>query len=160
MLTVFFKIRPASISTRRSRGATRKTWRSKKRKRPEVKDRSSVINISSKQVSEEQLSLLAKGLSFVPVRGNDPFTTKVEMFKFFRSIRLKVFYSKGTQHRQYSPLESGTQEGLSAPKKTFKPKSTFLPPANNSSVETFCRLVEQDVFTCLKSGTCLIKPIC
>lgn len=114
--------------------------------------RDSVINISSKQLSQDQMSVLSKGLSFVPVKKNDPFVTKVEMFKFFRSIRLKAFYAKGTVMQHNQPMAATSDGSTDAIEKTvFKPKSTFLPPMNNSSVETFCRLVERDVFSCLRT---------
>lgn len=45
-----------------------------------------------------------------------------------------------------------------ARKTLLKPKSTFLPPVQNPSVETFCWLVEQETFSCLESGDYPIKP--
>lgn len=140
-------------------GRQRKTRRGKKKRQRSAEIKDSVINISSKKLSQDQLLVLSKGLSFVPVKKNDPFVTKVEMFKFFRSIRLRAFYVKGTamQYNQQMPVTSDQHTAV-IEKTIFKPKSTFLPPINNSSVETFCRLVEQDVFSCLRIGEYSLRP--
>lgn len=75
-----------------------------------------VINISSVDLSDDQQRLLSRGLSFVPSKRADSFTTKVELFKFFRSIKLKAFYMKDTRNA----AESGNIQIQSmVPKKTF-----------------------------------------
>lgn len=59
---------------------------------------------------------------------------------------MKSFFSCGT-----SPLLSVQPTVRTYPKehlekRRFRPKSTFMPPVSNPSVQTFCRLVDQDVF--------------
>ncbi len=48
-----------------------------------------IVNLSSKVLPPDHLSLLNKGLNFVPTNQSKDFDVKVDMFKFFRSIRLK-----------------------------------------------------------------------
>lgn len=95
-----------------------------------------VINISSKELSADQTSLLSKGLSFVPTSGINAFGLKVDLFKCFRQIKLKHFFSKNDTVS--TPTTTQTP--------TFKPKSLFCPNSMNASINTFCRLVEQDIF--------------
>lgn len=42
-----------------------------------------VINISAKELSDDQIGVLYKGLSFVPTSGINSFGLKVELFKCF-----------------------------------------------------------------------------
>lgn len=103
-----------------------------------------MINISSQALSSDQRKTLSRGLSFVPTKRADSFTTKVELFKFFRTIRLKAYYVKDAVSSGHC-LNGTSQAQTVSLKKTFRPKSTFTPLINNSSVDTFCRLVETDV---------------
>lgn len=96
---------------------------------PAVQD--TVINISSMELTNAQTSLLSKGLSFVPKKSTNVFGLKVDLFKCFRQIKLKHFFSH--------------QNVTSQPPSTFRPKSRFCPNVSNSSINTFCRLVEQDI---------------
>lgn len=93
-----------------------------------------VINISQKELSDDQIGILSKGLSFVPTVGVNCFGLKVDLFKCFRQMKLRYFFSKS---------ESG------ASRTPFRPKSNFCPNVSNHTIHTFCRLVEQDVM-----GTC------
>ena len=96
------------------------------------------------------MTVLTKGLSFVPSKKADAFNTKVELFKFFRSIKLKAFFNKerNMDNPPLSPQLRREEEPTSDNwTKSFKPKSTFVPPVFNASVNTFCRLVDQDVFS-------------
>ncbi|KAL2095452.1 hypothetical protein ACEWY4_010171 [Coilia grayii] len=70
--------------------------------------------------------------------------TKIELFKFFRSVKLKAFFAKD---------RTITTEGqrIAEQQRRFKPKSTFMPPAFNPSVQTFCRLVDQEVSSLFSS---------
>uniref|UniRef100_A0A4W5MV42 Uncharacterized protein n=1 Tax=Hucho hucho TaxID=62062 RepID=A0A4W5MV42_9TELE len=70
------------------------------------------------------------------------------MFKFFRNIRLREYFSSpdhdiSIEPVGYSPAHTPTP---------FRSKSYFVPPANrNHSIETYCRLVEKDVAHLLKN---------
>ena len=87
---------------------------------------------------------MSKGLSFVPSKKADSFQTRIELFRFFRSVKLRAFFDKGATNT--SELETASIQAPSFKgKNCLKPKSTFMPPTFNSSVATFCRLVDQDV---------------
>ena len=94
-----------------------------------------VINISSKELTDTQLSVLSKGLSFVPTSGVNVFGLKVDLFRCFRQIKLRHFFAKNTD-----PPTNAT-----IPTTHFKKKSTFCPFVTNPSINTFCRIVEQDI---------------
>ncbi|XP_075684662.1 uncharacterized protein LOC142652871 isoform X3 [Rhinoderma darwinii] len=61
--------------------------------RSDVPEETIVVNISSKILSESHLSLLNKGLSFCPSSHVDWFKVETDMFRFFRSIKLKWWFS-------------------------------------------------------------------
>ena len=97
-----------------------------------------VINISKKELSPDQLSLLSKGLSFVPTGGINAFGLKVDLFKSFRQIKLRHFFANKTD---------SSAAAIPAATTSFRQKSTFCPNTFNASINTFCRLVEQDIMT-------------
>ena len=106
-----------------------------------------MINLSNRPLTQHEVSVLSKGLSFIPSTKADPFKTRVELFKFLRNIKLRAFFDKGAPSPQSNSLQTVCDELPSTPLPTLglRAKSTFVPPALNSSVATFCRLVEQDV---------------
>lgn len=92
-----------------------------------------VINISEKELSDDQIGVLSKGLSFVPTNA---FGLKMDLFKCFRQMKLRFFFFKSVSDSSSRPTP-------------FRPKSTFCPHVSNHTIHTFCRLVEQDVMkTC------------
>ena len=106
-----------------------------------------MINLSSRSLNQHELAVLSKGLSFVPSQQADPFTTKVELFKFFRSVKLKAFFAKDNSPQPLTAqLRTSTEPTaeVTCSVKAFKPKSTFVPQVLNASVNTFCRLVDQE----------------
>ena len=110
-----------------------------------------MINLSKRQLTSYEESLLSKGLSFVPSKEADEFTTKVELFKFCRSVKLKAFFTKDNNQPPFNrPVESTVP---TVSQKRFRPKSTFVPQVMNSSVNTFCRLVNHDVSALFSDGS-------
>ena len=77
------------------------------------------------------MNLLSKGLSFVPKKGVNVFGLKVDLFKCFRQIKLRHFFKH-------------SDNATSVPS-SFRPKSRFCPNVPNASINTFCRLVDQDI---------------
>lgn len=84
----------------------------------------------------------------MPTTQCNDFDVKVDMFKFFRNIRLREYFSSPNPDTSiepvgYLPVRTPTP---------FRSKSYFVPPANrNHSIETYCRLVEKDVAHLLKN---------
>ncbi len=91
-----------------------------------------------------------KGLSFVPTTKCNEFDIQVDLYKFFRNIRLREYFGNS------DPLERTEQQNslpsLTVKQTTFWGQSFFSPPGNRSrSIERYCRLVSQDVSSLLKN---------
>ena len=118
-----------------------------------------VINLSSRSLSDDCISALGKGLSFVPTTYCNDFDTLVDFQKFFRTLRLKEFFHSNrgrattVEAHLGHPLPTSPEVMETEPifdsgsyKTAFKKKSTFIPPKHrNSSIDTYCRLVESEV---------------
>ena len=70
-----------------------------------------VFNLSSKPLSQTQLDVLNNGLSFVPTSHINDFEIKTDLFRFFRTIKLREFFGRqdsslGTQKTTPSQLET------------------------------------------------------
>lgn len=108
-----------------------------------------VFNLSKTQLNHREQQILNKGLSYVPPTPTDPFKLKVEMFRFYRSLKLKYFF------KRQSPLmdipHSADPEQAAEPLRhtsqaqPLKPKSQFCPPVSNAAITTFCNLVDRDI---------------
>lgn len=89
----------------------------------EHQDQNLIFNLSD----NNQLSnaFLTKVCPMSPLLPNHPFMLKVEMFKFYRSIKLKYFNNKwrcaGVQSHYW--------------KTTLRVKSNFCPPVNNANID-------------------------
>ncbi len=101
----------------------------------QLQQEDTVINLSNKQQTDAHISVLSKGFSFVPATVDRQFDARVDLFKFFCRIKLKQIYTNKSTV-QDTPFVEGES------KTPFKPKSTFCPVANNSSINTYCRLVD------------------
>lgn len=114
-----------------------------------------MVNLSDTTLSPACISALNKGLSFVPTTYCDEFNAYVDFQKFFRTLRLKEFFSNTpttacllTDGAVSSPsaCDAGTVTVQNTPPTKFRGKSTFIPPKNrNASIETYCRLVQTDM---------------
>ncbi len=100
---------------------------------------SDIVNLSSYELSSEEISVLQKGLKFCPTPPIvDPGQIKESLDRFFRSANLYLFFNGTTPSE---PLQDDEDLDLSLlqednSKKPFehkdlKPKSTFNPPMPN-----------------------------
>ncbi len=55
---------------------------------------STVINISPVELSTPQMKVLTKGLSFAPTNNTNHFETRRDLFRFYRNLHLKLWYSQ------------------------------------------------------------------
>ncbi|OCT60972.1 hypothetical protein XELAEV_18046998mg [Xenopus laevis] len=97
-----------------------------------------VINLSSKELSTDEITVLNKGLGFVPTNKCDPFILQVEMYKFMRSLKLKMLFmdkDRGVLSQNKKEISYGK----------LKSRSTFNPNINNASIETFTNMVYNDI---------------
>lgn len=109
-------------------------------------------------MSDACVSALSKGLSFAPTAHTNDFETIIDFQKFFRNLRLREFFhsdqgvSPSTTVSTTDDTRSRENSAPMLPATTrFKKKSMFTPPKHrNSSLETYCRLVDNDVKTLLK----------
>lgn len=93
--------------------------------------------------------MLRKGLSFAPSNHIDPFSLKVDSFKFYRQLHLKHFFSKpnvlsdsNVVQRNHDSITTTNSREVTP----FKKKSRFLPSSNlNPTIVTFSQLVDQDL---------------
>ena len=88
-----------------------------------------VINISGTTLSDACMSALSKGLSFSPTCNTNEFETKVDLFKFYRNLHLKAWYSHNPLNTMAEPNSNTEQTDAPSP---FKPKSKFFPINNNA----------------------------
>ena len=84
---------------------------------------SNVINLSRRNLSEAEISLLSKGLKFVPTANKiDRAKLKTELEEYGRKLRLTWHFRKDEKPFPYEK---------------FRPKSTFNPRNKNTVIESY-----------------------
>ncbi|CAJ0917029.1 unnamed protein product [Ranitomeya imitator] len=130
-----------------------------------ARDNMKVINLSKYVLTDSQIGLLEKGLTFSPSSLLDPFTAIKDLNLFARKIILKKLHFKPTGCDQtvsttiedsevveiLESLEAEQQEASIVPSKLFVKSKNF--PALNlcPAVEVFTRLVSNEIHTMAKS---------
>ncbi|XP_078538494.1 uncharacterized protein LOC144823662 [Lissotriton helveticus] len=104
--------------------------------------KSPVVNISKHTLSDNEIKVLDKGLSYVPTNNPDNFTIRAERYQFFRKVRLKYFF------RNSEPKVQSSVTGL-------RPPSTFVPynSAMSHKILAFEEVVWRDVQLLLGTKT-------
>ncbi|XP_070579506.1 uncharacterized protein [Ptychodera flava] len=128
---------------RHYRSEKRKTNRKNKRRREIKPDTNTVTNLSSNELTDAQLSLLAKGLTFCPTPNNINMNElNSDIYAFKRRCRLAYeFNSKEKKKEQQKIGETPAKEGP-FPKK----KSEYQPaPGQSQTLELFLSAVEKDI---------------
>uniref|UniRef100_A0A8C5PJT7 Reverse transcriptase domain-containing protein n=1 Tax=Leptobrachium leishanense TaxID=445787 RepID=A0A8C5PJT7_9ANUR len=123
----------------RSRRGHKGKWRSQgsQGETPQESEITSVYNLSKRSLTAPELSILSKGLSFVPSAPVDVFEWEVDQYKFGRSLRLAEFF--------------GPSPSLNVPGQTaLGLKSCFDPISNNASIKTFLQTVNKETSTILR----------
>lgn len=94
--------------------------------------------------------MLSKGLSFAPTNHANTFQTKIDLFKFYRTLHLKTWHhlNASTTQRMLNDYDAQVR-----PSKEFRPRSTFCPVVNNASLIAFTKKVSCDMDTFLQSVT-------
>lgn len=89
------------------------------------------------------MNVLSKGLTFAPTCDSDAFKTKVDLFRFYRNLHLKVWYHQTNTHLTgTSMLKSDSTDDT---KRLFKPKSKFMPVCSNPTLIAFTKKVSHDM---------------
>ena len=92
-----------------------------------------VINLSSRNLSEAEISLLSKGLKFVPTPSSINFAEiKEDLEKFGRNLRLKWLFRNDERDFSYNP---------------FRPKSKFNPRRSDASIEIYLSRLEEELMS-------------
>ncbi|KAJ1127875.1 hypothetical protein NDU88_006268 [Pleurodeles waltl] len=103
---------------------------------PNIKtpDKNLVVNLSTRQLTKEEVNVLNRGLGFVPTPDEDLFRLHIELAQFFRKIRHQFFFKD-------RPVEPPPRDsGLKKPS-TFLPSSLTMP----NEVLTFEKAVLTDL---------------
>ena len=88
-----------------------------------------VINLSKRNLSENEISLLSKGLNFIPTCNKvDVARLKLELEQFGRMLRLKWHFRNDKRDIPINP---------------FKAKSTFNPRKKNAAIEIYLSSLEE-----------------
>ena len=96
-----------------------------------------VVNLSSVDLTDSDISLLSKGLNFCPrPKTYNAFEVEKDMEAFARRLRLKELFANKHNEESVEP----TEEQLK-----FRPKSSFVPPKQSSTLEAFITAVERDI---------------
>ena len=86
---------------------------------------SNVINLSRRNLSEAEISLLSKGLKFVPTANKiDRARLKMELEEYGRKLRLMRYFRNNEKPFPYEK---------------FRPKSTFNPGNKDTVIKTYLR---------------------
>ncbi len=122
---------------------TARTRRLRPRAPPTLRDNNppsrTVVNLSGKDLSSSELSLLSKGLKFVPKPPRiNRFQLKQDLESFGRRIRLREFF--------YDPGSSEAENDYRDSRR-FVEKSKWSPPKNRiPEIETYLKAVERDAW--------------
>ena len=94
-----------------------------------------VIDLSSRELSDCELNVLSRGLSFCPVPGEvDDLQLKLNLDAFFHRLRLQEFFST------LDKVASLPSDSL------FKNSSNWDPPKNRDNfLESYISVVEEEV---------------
>lgn len=125
---------------------------------PHQLDSNTVINLSEKTLTDPCMSALSKGLSFAPTAQTNNFDTVIN-FQFFCNLRLREFFqgdrdcasTPSDEHALYPASSLSAPAPIVPTRNQFGKRSTFIPPKyHNASLDTYCRLVGNDVNCLLK----------
>lgn len=102
-----------------------------------------MVNISAVQLTDIlQNKLLSKGLSFCPVYDTNWFKLVIDLYNFFRQLRLKSFFPL---HPDLSATTNVDGTVLTGRTLGLCGKSTFSPPQDNSVIEAYIQLVHMEI---------------
>ena len=92
-----------------------------------------VVNLSKRKLSESEISLLSKGLKFIPTSNTiDKAKLKIELEAIGRMLRLKWFFRD--DEKKFNPDK-------------FKPKSTSKPRNKDAAIEIYLSSREEKLMS-------------
>ena len=100
------------------------------------------MNLSRRELSEEDISLLSKGLKFSPTPTDiDKAQLKSDLEVYKKRMRLRWHFRN--QEENFTPDNSDNQ---------FKVKSTWQPPKDDPVLENYLSLLEEEVMSVSPEG--------
>ena len=100
----------------------------------------SVVNLSRRELSEEDMSLLSKGLKFSPTPTDiDKAKLKEDLEAYNRRMRLRWHFRNNT--------DSDSQDATNNKSNTLRIKSTWQPPKDDPVLENYLSLLEKEVMS-------------
>ncbi|XP_056425917.1 uncharacterized protein LOC130367520 [Hyla sarda] len=122
-------------------------------------ENSNTVNISSTNLSESQLILLSKGLTFCPSTFTDWFQVELDLSQFFRRLRLKVWFdSHPPPTGTFVPSTAIPSDGFVFSDFDLNIPSTFNPSVSSCAVETYCQIVQREISQLRSAETRLKHP--
>ena len=123
---------------------SKKEWRKAKRKKAALqRGKETVVNLSSRPLTDDEFRLLGKGLKFCPKpKPHDVIKLAEETFKFSRRLRLKEFFAPDPEEDETNDLDNENDEIL----KVKKEQSSFVPPAGrDSSLDFYIEAITHEI---------------
>ena len=103
------------------------------------------MNLSRRGLSEEDVSLLSKGLKFSPTPTDiDKAKLKEDLEAYKRRMRLRWHFRNNT--------DSDSQDASDNNSNTFRIKSTWQPPKDDPVLENYLSLLEKEVLSVSPDG--------
>ena len=97
-----------------------------------------VVNLSKRDLTEGEISLLSKGLKFCPApKDLDRGKIKTDLEEFGRRLRLKWLFREENNAFETNP---------------FRPKSTFKPPRDDVAIEIYLSRLEEEILSISERG--------
>ena len=105
-----------------------------------------VINLSNVSLTNDQIKVLEKGITFVPTPDKiDLGEINYDVHRFLRRLRLKVHFD-GMSNEFTQGSQNLTQfNQIPKPLVKFRPYSNWLPPNSDNTVSAFCENVKRDL---------------
>ena len=124
----------------KNRNAWKKT---KKRAKQIARAKKTVLNLSSRRLSDDDFILLGKGLSFCPkTKCHDKIKLAEELFKYTRRLRLKEFFFESDQNK-VTPEKKDTYSELPF---FNKKQSSFTPPSGRDVyLDFYIEAISQEI---------------
>ncbi|XP_069613227.1 uncharacterized protein [Ranitomeya imitator] len=142
--TTFFRpttTLPAKKTTRRGHGHRRRLG---PREDHEISGTNPlVINISDRLLGVAEYKVLQKGLSFCPSYQCHTFDLEMDLQRFFRTLRLKAFFSTSPEPPSIQPSTVPLDYPLSSRSLGLYTKSHFRPPHGSHAMESFIGFIKE-----------------
>ena len=129
------------ILTSTNQNKKNRRTRSNNSSNPPEEQKETVINLSTAQLSNTEIKLLSRGLTFVPTPKRINWSEiQADINDFARRLRLKEFFHQNNKTDSTNPSDEV---------KRFRCKGTWTPPnGRDAALDAFINAIENDIMTC------------